>query len=188
MKLKELLKNCRTIRRFKQTCIPETDILDILDNVRYAHSGNNRQKLRYYVVQSDEGRYIMEQLVHYAALLPKEMGEPNEGERPDTYIVIASDEDSKIIHFDAGIAAEIICESAYEKGIGSCIIANFAPSVLDEAIHIAEGYHSLLVIALGYPACTSVVEDYSDSTAYWVDENGGWHVPKLNVKQIMRKR
>lgn len=188
MKLKEVFKNCRTIRRFNQTCIPENDILDILDNVRYAHSGNNRQKLRYYVVQSDEGRYIMEQLVHYAALLPREIGEPKESERPDTYIVIASDEDSRIIHFDAGIAAEIICESAYEKGIGSCIIANFVPSVMDEAIHIAEGYHSLLVIALGYPSCTSVVEDYSDSTAYWVDENGGWHVPKLNVKQIMRKR
>lgn len=189
MKLKELLKNCRTIRRFQQTSIPEEDLTDIIDHVRYAHCGNNRQKLRYYVVQSAEGCAACEELVHYAALFPREVGEPQACERPAAYVVIAADEDSKIIHMDAGIAAEIICESAFEKGIGSCIIVNFNPKEMDRAIHIEEGFHALLVVALGYPACTSVVEECTnDSTAYWLDEDGTWHVPKKPLTEIMQKR
>lgn len=189
MNLKELYRNCRTIRRFTRDEIPEEDLIDIIDHVRYAHCGNNKQQLRYFIVQSDEGRKACENLVHYAALLPKGIGEPAKEERPSAYIVIAAEEDSKIVHIDAGIASEIITESAYEKGIASCIIVNFVPSEMDEAIHITEGYHALLVVALGYPACTSVVEQCKDhNTAYWIDEDGCWHVPKLSLEEIMRKR
>lgn len=189
MKLKELYRNCRTIRRFRQEEIPEEDLIDIIDSVRYAHSGNNKQKLRYYLVQSDEGCKACANLVHYAALLPHEIGEPKENESPTAYIVIASPEDSKITHIDAGIASQMITATAYEKGIGSCIIVNFVPSLMDEALHISEGYYAMLVVALGYPACTSVVEECKDmNTAYWIDEDGGWHVPKLSVKDLVRKR
>lgn len=189
MNILELSRQNRTIRKFKQEKIPDETLQYILETVRYCHSGNNRQILRYVAVTSKEACGKVASLVHYAALLPPEVGTPKEGELPTAYIVITvPDKSGPIADFDTGIAAQTITMSAFEKGIASCIIFNFKPEKMNEALGIPEGRTARLVIALGYPAISSRVEDAVDGDVrYYVDDDG-YHVPKRPLSELVTRR
>jgi len=52
---------------------------------------------------------------------------------------------------------------------------------------VPEGLAIALVVALGYPAENPVVETVKDGDIkYWLDENGVLHVPKRDLKDIVR--
>jgi hypothetical protein len=52
---------------------------------------------------------------------------------------------------------------------------------------VPEGLDVALVVALGYPAENPVVEPVKDgATNYWLDENRVLHVPKRDLKYIIR--
>jgi nitroreductase len=79
MKLSELYRQCRTFRKFKQIEIPDQDIDDILHDLRYVHSGNNRQSLSYIAVQSKPKRDAIAKVIRYASLLPRSLADPKPG-------------------------------------------------------------------------------------------------------------
>ena len=74
MELNELMKGCRTYRRFLQEPVGEEIIRECLENARTSSSAANRQPLYYYAVTSDENVKNMQPLVKWAASLPPEIG------------------------------------------------------------------------------------------------------------------
>lgn len=190
MKLKDLLKGCRSCRRYLQKPVSEEDVTDIVDHVRLGHCGNNRQLLRFYEVISEEACSGVAELVKYASLIPEGRGMPSVSERPAAYLVIAAPENPFLTRdVDAGIAAEIMTESAWEKGIGSCIIMNFPRPQMNELLNMEKGMTALIVVALGYASAENMVEEAENgNTAYRMDEHGGFHVPKLLLKDLIRRR
>jgi nitroreductase len=190
MKLSELYKQCRTFRRFKQIEIPEQDMDDILNDLRYVHSGNNRQTLSYIAVQSKAKRDAIAKVIKYASLLPRELADPKPEEEAMAYLVIIADaEHSRTVDIDTGIAAEYTVESAFEKGIGSCMMLNFNAQKINEILGLPQNRTAAMVIALGFPSHTSeAVEIGADgSTAYTCDETYHYRVPKKTAEQIAKK-
>jgi len=108
---------------------------------------------------------------------------------PRAYIIILLDEEiSRTPNHDAGIAAMSISMVAYDEGLGSCILASVDREKLREVLNVPEGLTISLVVALGYPAENPVVETVkAGDIKYWLDENGVLHVPKRDLKDIVRR-
>ncbi len=76
---------------------------------------------------------------------------------------------------------------ATEKGLGGCIIGSIDKQGLRAALSIPSRYESLLVLALGTPKETVVIEtvDPTGSIKYWRDKQGVHHVPKRALDDII---
>jgi nitroreductase len=115
---------------------------------------------------------------------------PEEGEKPSAYIVVLLDKDiSSNCFWDHGIACQSILLGACEKGLGGCMFGSFDKNGLRNSLKISERYEPLMVIALGKPKETVVLEALDDSgnIKYWRDENSVHHVPKRNLKDLILK-
>ena len=113
---------------------------------------------------------------------------PCEGERPSAYVVILGDTGiSGSFGCDHGIAAQSIMLGATEKGLGGCIIASIEKQGLREVLQIPPRYEILLVLALGKPKETVVIETVGPTggTKYWRDDEGVHHVPKRLLDDII---
>ena len=112
----------RSYRKFQQKKIPEEVLRGIIQCVRLAPSGSNRQNLRFVVVESDEKLKELKPLVNYAAALPKEVGTPKENEQPVAFIVIVKEPGTDMnLQMDAGISAEaIVTADRY-----SCLVTGY---------------------------------------------------------------
>lgn len=188
MELSKLYLECRTIRKFQQKEIKEEDLEYILTNLRYVHSGNNKQTLTYLVVTNMQLRQVIAHEITYAAILPREIAEPKDNEQAMAYLIICADKQhSRVVDIDTGIAAEYVVESAFEKGIGSCMMLNYNVEHINEILQIPNTRSAAMVIALGYPALTSAAVDMvNGDTAYTCDEYFHYEVPKKSLMDIAK--
>ena len=85
------------------------------------------------------------------------------------------------------IAAQSIILGATEKGLGGCIVGSIKRDAPQKALQIPEHFEILLVIALGKPAETFMIEDVGadGDIKYWRDENGVHHVPKRSLDDLI---
>lgn len=89
--LKDLVKQCRSYRRFYQdTAIPYNELADMVDTARLAASASNAQALKFKILCTPEECADIYPYIAWAGAL-KDWGGPEEGERPSAYIVIACD-------------------------------------------------------------------------------------------------
>jgi nitroreductase len=96
--------------------------------------------------------------VAWAAYL-KDWGGPAPGERPSAYLIILGD--TTISHnfgCDHGIAAQSILLGARAQGLGGCMLGSINKDLLRELLAIPPRYEILLVLALGQPRETVVLE------------------------------
>ena len=113
---------------------------------------------------------------------------PAEGERPSAYIVILGDTKlHKSFGCDHGIAAQSIMLGATERGLGGCMIGSIDRPRLRQVLGIPERYEILLVLALGKPAETVVLEDVGPDgdIKYYRDEEDVHHVPKRTLGELI---
>lgn len=75
---------------------------------------------------------------------------PEEGERPATYIVMATDEKANAT-IDEGIAGQTILLGSVEAGLGGCFLGNIRKEQIAKLISLPEGMKVDYVIALGKP-------------------------------------
>lgn len=89
--------------------------------------------------------------------------------------------------FDAGIAAQTILLGATEMELGGCMIGNIKHTQLQEVLNIPDNLEIVLVIALGKPKETVVIEEMksNDDIKYWRDEQQVHHVPKRQLQDIV---
>ena len=182
----EKITSRRTIRKYVQKEVLNEVLLKCVDAARLSPSGANRQPLKYIVV-NDHG--LMKEVfstLKWAGYLPGY--QPGENEVPRAYIVITLDKSiSENFGHDAGIAAMSISMVAYEAGLGSCILGAVDREKLKEMLKMPDGFDIVLVIALGYPSESPVVDKVKNGDIkYWLDENRVLHVPKRSLEEVLR--
>ena len=179
------IKSRRTIRKYKQTAVPEEVLLKCVDAAIFSLSGGNLQPLRYVIVNDAKLLKQVFSTLSWAVYLP-DYG-PTEEEMPRAYIVLLLDKNGRTPTHDASIASMSISMVAHDEGLGSCILASVDRTKLRKVLNIPETLDVALVVALGYPAENPVVEPVSDGKInYWLDNNGVLHVPKRDIKDIVR--
>ena len=179
------IKSRRTIRKYKQTAVPEEVLLKCVDAAIFSPSGGNLQPLRYVIVNDAKLLKQVFSTLSWAVYLP-DYG-PTEEEMPRAYIVLLLDKNGRTPTHDASIASMSISMVAYDEGLGSCILASVDRKKLRKVLNVPESLDVALVVALGYPAENPVVEPVSDGKInYWLDKNGVLHVPKRDIKDIIR--
>lgn len=185
--LRELLAKNRSYRRFDQSqAIPAEDLVEWVANVRLAPSAGNLQPLRFVIVNDPQrNREIFRQLKW--AMYLKEWNGPQEGEKPSAYIVVlARSRRGEFVHIDTGIALQTILLGASEKGYGGCAVASCDRERIRTILGIEESLDIVLVIALGKPCESVIIEDMrGDDVRYWRDEAGVHHVPKRRLEDML---
>lgn len=188
MSLKDLILKNRSYRRFHQDIAIEPETLrELIDLARCSASGSNRQPLKYVISFEPDKNAVIFPLTRWAGFLTDWKG-PAEGERPAAYIVILGDTKvSKSAGVDHGIAAQSIMLGAAEKGLGGCMIGSVDRPKLREALNIPERYEILLVLALGKPSETVVLEEAAPGgdVKYYRDAQNVHHVPKRSLDEII---
>ena len=190
--IKKLVSQTRTVRRFQENTLLPPDLLhQLIDLARLGGSARNAQALKYMLITDTQQRQDLFPLLAWAGYLPHWPG-PVAGERPPAYILCLLDTALQKgplteAHFDLGIASQNLLLGAAEQGIYGCRIGAFAPAKVQQLFRIAEQYTVLLVLALGYPAETVVLEEVGaeGDIRYWHDAQGVHHVPKRRLADVL---
>ncbi len=186
----ELIQKNRSCRRFHQDKPVDGETLRKLVNLaRLSASAANRQPLKFILSADPETNKTIFPCLTWAAYL-KEWPGPAEGERPAAYIVILGDTEMTTDFWsDDGIAGWSILLGAREKGLAGCFIGAINRDRLRQVLNIDSKYKIMLVIALGAPAETAVIDDVGPdgSIRYWRDENNLHHVPKRAIDDLILK-
>lgn len=183
--LRDLLLRNRSYRRFQQQPLDEQTLVELLELTRLCPSAANRQPLKYLLAwRAEQNATIFPHLRWAAALAP--WPGPAEGERPAGYIVILGD--NRIWRrwdWDSSLVAHTLLLAAAERGLGGCMIASIDQPGLRAALNLPDHLESLLVVALGTPGETVVLEDGSpDQRPYWRDADSVHHVPKRPLAEV----
>jgi nitroreductase len=186
--LEDLVRNNRSYRRFYQDVpIPLETLRALVYLARLSASGSNLQPLKYVLSADPEVNARIFPHTRWAGYL-KDWPGPEEGERPAAYVVILGDTGiRKDFGCDHGIAAQSIMLGATERGLGGCMISSLDRNGLRQTLDIPERYEILLILALGKPKETVVIEDVGPEgdTKYYRDAEGVHHVPKRSLEELV---
>ncbi|MBN2238989.1 MAG: nitroreductase family protein [Dehalococcoidales bacterium] len=186
--IRDLIIENRTCRRFYQDVPVERKTLEgLIDLARCSASASNIQPLKYILCNEPEKNATVFQQLGFAGRL-KDWPGPAEGERPAAYIIMLLDtEISKNPWCDHGIAAQSILLGAREAGLAGCMHGSFKKEPLTKLFDISPRYEIQLVISLGKPKETVVLEDTAPGgdIAYYRDSNDVHHVPKRPLSEII---
>ena len=186
--MRDLIEKNRTCRRFYEDFAIDRDTLvELIDLGRLSASSGNIQPLKYVLsCEPDRNTLIFPHLT-WAGWLEDWPGPP-EGERPSAYIVVLGDtEVSQSFDRDLGIAAQSILLGAREKGLGGCMVGAIKRDELRNVLGIPPRYEIPLILALGKPKETVVIEEVGPDgdIKYWRDSDGVHHVPKRRLDDII---
>jgi nitroreductase len=186
--LKDLVLKNRSYRRFYQEVSIDLETLrEFIDLARLSASAMNLQPLKYVLSCELQKNALIFSHLGWASYLKGWSG-PAEGERPSAYIIVLGDTKiSRSFGCDHGIAAQSILLGATERGLGGCMIATVKRQELSQALGIASCHEILLVIALGKPKETVVIDkvELNGDAKYWRDSQGVHHVPKRALDDII---
>ena len=186
--IRDLIQKNRSYRRFYQEAAVDLETLrELVDLARLSASARNLQPLKYVLSADPRKNALIFPRLGWAGYLKAWAG-PAEGERPAAYIIILGDTELRqSFGCDHGIAAQSILLGAVEKGLGGCMIGTIQTKELRQELEIPARYQILLVLALGKPRETVVIEPLSspEEIEYWRDSEGTHHVPKRSLDDII---
>jgi nitroreductase len=186
MSLSDLLRRNRSYRRFHQDPIDEKTLRELVGLTRLCPSAANKQPLKYMLAWTPEQNAKIFPYLRWAAALAPWPG-PAEGERPTAYIVMLGD--SRIWRrwdWDAGIMGQSMLLGATERGLGGCMVASIDQPGLRASLGLPEHLEVVLVVALGRPSETVVLEDGPpEAKPYWRDAQSVHHVPKRPLEELI---
>ena len=185
----------RSIREFKDTPIPYDVLERCVSGARLAPTAANYQLCEYIVVDDEQ---LLPQVFDtvgswFGQPRPKDGWSP--GRRAKAYIItlINSSLEAELggnrrdTSYDVGMAAENMILVALEQGIGSCAITSFKQGKLRQVLNIPDKYEIALVLVLGFPDESPVLEVATDSIKRWVDSEGVRHIPKRKLEHIIHR-
>ncbi|MDC7224776.1 MAG: nitroreductase family protein [Spirochaetales bacterium] len=185
----KLMRETRSIRRFKEAPVSRETLEKLVECARFSPSGANGQPLKFALINSPEECAEMFPLIKWAGAL-KDWDGPVRGERPSAYIVIFLDKEiSPSPGVDHGIAAQSMMLGARALGLGCCMIGAYHKAGLIKLLNPPENLSPLLILALGEPGETIHVEECppGESTTYYRDKKDEHHVPKRTCKELIWK-
>ncbi len=189
MDIMEFLKTRRTYRRFEQKPVEPAIARKIMEAARIASCGANRQTLKYVLVQSPEMVAKMQPLVHWAAYLPPEQGQPKPDETPVLFVAVCQDESLPGCNdTDTGLALANMTDAAWAHGVGSCIMGAIDRPAIKELLGLGKNLRLHSVVAFGYPTHKShLVAMQNGNVKYYLDDARDYCVPKRPMEEILLK-
>ncbi len=161
----KVIKNRRSIRRFKVKQIPDSELQEILECAVCAPNAGNQQKWHFTVIQNTDmlGRMasimkvnMMNSGIEFLANLAENPDYNPFGNTP-TVILISADERARFVQIDCSAAAQNILIAAESLNIGSHIMTSSeflftseTGNKLKKDLGVPDGYNHICTIALGY--------------------------------------
>jgi nitroreductase len=168
----------RSCRRFKQDPISRADLDRMVDAGRYAPTGYNKQAIRFAVICSPQK--VSEAFAFTGWLT----GKPPEGQRPAAYIAVLSDTRIAADATGAHCATYAVMLAAHSLGYGSCWHGCEGSEKVAAFLGLPEHIKPYILISLGRPDETFVVDDPSDEWQVRKDSEGVVHLGKRGRKDV----
>ncbi len=159
----EMIKGRRSIRKYKDEVVSNDVLNEIVENSRFAPSWANFQVARYNFISdkniiariAKEGVndfvYNKATLENAKNILVLSYVQGKSGKLDVEKDDFATSKSNAWEMFDAGIACQTFCLSAYEKGIGTCIFGVIDDKSIAEIIGLPADETVATVITFGYP-------------------------------------
>ncbi len=164
----DILKNRRSVRKFKSDSIPDADVLKIIDAARTAPTSGNQQPWKFLVVRDKNKINQMKESCVKLSLkrnTPKGLTKAQFEEKvrsnldnyfsAPVYIIILTDNNSTYPdynHWDGPMAAGYLMLAARALGYGTVFITDGIPeSVTEDAFGIPDTYTRVCITPLGIP-------------------------------------
>lgn len=176
----EAIKKRRSIRKYKDEEVPEIVLKRCVNAARLSPCGANLQPLKFITI-TKELEKIFEH-TNWAGYLD---WEPTAEEMPRAYIALVKKEDTGWM-MDVGMAAQSICLTALNEGLGTCMLGAIDKEGLESILPVPEGYKLKLMIGLGYPAEDAETIEDEKSVEYYYDGET-LKVPKKPLEQVWIK-
>lgn len=159
----DLLKDRRSIRRYKDEVVENEVIEKIMEITKFAPSWCNYQIAHYtFVTNSEKINAIMEDGVHGFAYNAKTLKyaknvailsyvKGKSGKMDLSSADYATSKSAEWEVFDAGIACQQFCLSAHAYGIGTCVMGVIDDTEIAKILELPEDETVAAVITYGYP-------------------------------------
>ena len=184
MNIQTAIETRRTIRRYKQTPVPEETLKKLVDLARLHASGGNLQPIRYGIVCQKPMADAVFPHLRWAAYLPDYKIEKTQ--QPPAYLLLLQEERGRAARqFDVGAAATTIMLAARKEGLDTCCLGAIDRPAIKELLGIPENLYLELVIAIGYADEKSRAVAYDGSVKYYQEEDGNLCVPKYGKKEVL---
>ena len=195
MNVYEAVTKRRSVRRFQKNPVPYSVLEKCVDAGRLAPCGRNRQLCEYIIIDDEQLLPEVFSCITMWAGQPRAKEDPPPQTAPRAYIIILINSAleaefeaaRKVTTYDAGLAAENIILVALEQGVGACPILSFKEDELKQLLNVPDSYDIALVVVMGFPDESPVMEVSTGSVEYWVDSQGTRHVPKRKLKDITHR-
>ena len=143
------IKTRRSVRKFKQEPISKDIIEDLVLDASYAPSWKNTQTTRYIAITDAEIKAKLAEECCAPLLIATLIVDKRSGfERDGSYSTSRKDCWQA---FDNGIATQILCLAANDKGLGTVIMGLYDIDKAEEIIGVPEGQLLMALVAVGYP-------------------------------------
>jgi nitroreductase len=159
MDIIRVIKERRSVRKYKKDAVPDEIIIDIIDAARAAPSWANTQVCQYIVVKDQKTKELLSD-----TLIPGT--NPARTALIDAPVVLclfakrgvsgfykgvpSTDKEGYWFMFDAGIAMEHIVLAAWNFGLGTVHVGNFDAKKAESVLNIPEGFSMVEITPLGY--------------------------------------
>jgi len=142
MAIFDTIKDRRSIRTYKEECIPKDNLEKLLEAERLAPSAGNRQNWKFIVVENEQ--------------IKKQLGTASNNQAfvstASHVIAGVGDFAQKWHQVDLAIALEHIALEAVELGLGTCWIGAFNEEDVKKILQIPQDKKVVALLTVGVPA------------------------------------
>ncbi len=119
--------------------------------------------------------------------LPDRLKGPRRANAGGLFVMLGDTEFGTALRPMRASLAQSMMLGAVEVGFGGCMLGSINRPKLRELLEIPERYEILLVLALGKPVETVVIDPVGEdgSVKYWRDEQQVHHVPKRSLDDLI---
>lgn len=159
MDAREMLFTRRSIRKYSAQPVSPEVLQEVFAGAMMAPTWKNTQTAGYIVVQSPEMREkLLAALPEFNArtamtapviVVMTTLHGRSGFDRDGGY---STNKEDRWEYFDAGIACQTLCLSAWEQGLGTCIMGLYDENILRQVLSIPRDTVITAVIPMGYPA------------------------------------
>ena len=155
----EIIKGRRSIRRYQDQEIPEEDLNQVLEAIRWSPSWANTQCWEVIVIKDSVIKQKLQEILSTGNPAAKAIGEApvvitlcGKLERAGYKKGQSTTKFGDWFMFDLGIATQNLCLAAHNLNLGTVIVGLFDHDKAKNILKVPEGYEVVALVPLGYPA------------------------------------
>jgi nitroreductase len=159
LNLLEIIKGRRSIRRYEGKDISEQDLQKLLESIQWSPSWANTQCWEVVVIKDPGQKEKLQGTLNDTnpakkgiIQAPVVLALCGKKKSAGYYKDRASTKFGDWFMFDLGIAAQSLCLTAHDLGLGTVIVGMFDHDKAKEILGVGDDYELTALIPLGYPA------------------------------------